>query len=695
MDWSSGLLVLFWLSLSRIPEIYGYKIGVGIADITGPPAEVAFMGYANPEQKGGGLHLRQFSRAFIIEDGSSRMVFVSADCGMMGTFLRKEVLRRLQSKLGNLYTIDNVMLSGTHTHSTPGGFLMDLLFDLNSWGFVPETFEAYASGITRSILRAHGRMVQGDVQYSRGEIQMANINRSPTSYLRNPPEERARYASDVDKTFSQLKFFRKDGLPLGVITWFAVHPTSMNNTNKLVSSDNVGLASIMFEQRVNKEFTNLIGKGPFVAAFASSNLGDVSPNIAGPRCVLSGGPCDAYTSSCPDKKDKCIAFGPGRDMFESTHIIATRIMESAWDTWKSKGQLLNGKVSVVHQYVDMPSRNVPYRNPKTGEVSMVRGCSPAMGYSFAAGTTDGPGAFSFKQGTTTTNPLWNALTDLLAEPTPELIACHAPKPILLATGLMNFPVQWQPAIVSTQLGQIGPIKIACVPGEFTTMSGRRLRKMLAEATAVSPEQVIVAGLCNTYSDYITTPEEYQAQRYEAASTIYGPYTLPIYINQYKALAGHLKYGTKPDPGPDPPESFSDLVSLLPPVIWDMAGWGKQFGDVISQPREEARPGETVSAVFVSGHPRNNFQTEGTYLTVEKLGKDDKWDVVATDANWETRFIWTRGSKILGTSTAEVRWDIPLETKPGMYRIRHFGHFKNFLSSITPYEGTSMPFKVVR
>ena len=69
-----------------------------------------------------------------------------------------------------------------------------------------------------------------------------------------------RYLHDVDKSFSQLKFFRKDGFPLGVITWFAVHPTSMNNTNKLVSSDNVGLASIMFEQRVNKQFTTLIGK---------------------------------------------------------------------------------------------------------------------------------------------------------------------------------------------------------------------------------------------------------------------------------------------------------------------------------------------------------------------------------------------------------------------------------------------------
>lgn len=74
---------------------------------------------------------------------------------------------------------------------------------------------------------------------------------------------------------------------------------------------------------------------------------------------------------------------------------------------------------------------------------------------------------------------------------------------------MNFPLEWQPAIVSTQLAFIGPIIIACVPGEFTTMAGRRLRRVLQEAVGLaSEEQVIIAGLCNTYSDYITTPEEY-------------------------------------------------------------------------------------------------------------------------------------------------------------------------------------------
>lgn len=69
--------------------------------------------------------------------------------------------------------------------------------------------------------------------------------------------------------------------------------------------------------------------------------------------------------------------------------------------------------------------------------SKVHGCRPAMGYSFAAGTTDGPGEFDFKQGTQTGNRLWNKIRDFLAEPTQEDIRCQHPKPILLATGAVS------------------------------------------------------------------------------------------------------------------------------------------------------------------------------------------------------------------------------------------------------------------
>jgi len=39
------------------------------------------------------------------------------------------------------------MLSGSHTHSTPGGHMQHLLFDLSVLGFVRQTFAALMAGI--------------------------------------------------------------------------------------------------------------------------------------------------------------------------------------------------------------------------------------------------------------------------------------------------------------------------------------------------------------------------------------------------------------------------------------------------------------------------------------------------------------------------------------------------------------------
>ena len=43
--------------------------------------------------------------------------------------------------------------------------------------------------------------------------------------------------------------------------------------------------------------------------------------------------------------------------------------------------------------------------------------------------------------------------------------------------------------------------------------------------------------------------------------------------------------------------------------------GYGFGDVLQQPHD-ADPGDTVYAKFVSAHPRNNLETDNSYLFVE-------------------------------------------------------------------------------
>lgn len=171
-------------------------------------------------------------------------------------------------------------------------------------------------------------------------------------------------------------------------------------------------------------------KRKFVSAFCQSNCGDVSPNTLGAFCNDTGLPCDFNHSTCNGKNELCYGRGPGYvsfvshafslsvcvfllsifliglcvvcfarypDEFESTRIIGEKQFKMAVQLFNKATEKLEGKVGYQHAYVDFS--NLPVTVPKAGGGSeMVRTCPAAMGFGFAAGTTDGPGAFDFKQG---------------------------------------------------------------------------------------------------------------------------------------------------------------------------------------------------------------------------------------------------------------------------------------------------------
>ncbi|CAG8666358.1 3558_t:CDS:2, partial [Paraglomus occultum] len=266
-----------------------------------------------------------------------------------------------------------------------------------------------------------------------------------------------------------LKFTTTDGKVLGSVNWFAVHCTSMYNNNTYISDDNKGYAGYLMEKTFNGPDT-LPGTGS-VHAFAQSNMGDVSPNTLGAFCEDTGEPCDYQTSTCNGKNELCQGRGPGwlTSDFESTRLIGERQAQKAMELLDSATTPVIGSVDYRHQFINMPE----YSFKLNGE--NVTLCKAAMGYSFAAGTTDGPGAFDFKQGDNLTgNPFWDFVRGAIKKPSAELIECQKPKPVLLATGETTFPYAWGPAIADVQVLKIGNFVILAVPGEFTTMAGRRL-----------------------------------------------------------------------------------------------------------------------------------------------------------------------------------------------------------------------------
>lgn len=94
-----------------------------------------------------------------------------------------------------------------------------------------------------------------------------------------------------------------------------------------------------------------------------------------------------------------------------------------------------------------------------------------------------------------------------------------------------------------------------------------MRRFLKERALEHGEdvEVILAGLSNIYTSYITTPEEYMVQRYEGASTIYGPHTLTIYLEKYVQLLSALLEGHEVEAGPNPPNLDSAQINLNTPV----------------------------------------------------------------------------------------------------------------------------------
>jgi neutral ceramidase len=297
----------------------------------------------------------------------------------------------------------------------------------------------------------------------------------------------------------------------------------------------------------------------------------------------------------------------------------------------------------------------------------------------------------------------------IARPTEKAINaylyCHEPP------GDVEKPYDWDPEIVPLQILRLGNVFILSVPGELTTMAGRRLRKavssILEAGNIVAPGQkvhVTVAGLANNYASYITTYEEYQAQRYEAASTIFGPHTLDGYIQEFSRLARDMVAGTPSTVGPSPPDLQDEMIQLMPAPHCDRAPEGTKFGDVVAgfDVQSQYAVGHIASATFHAANPRHNQRPKGTYLTVERVLDGGRSVTVAYDGDWETKFRWLCGPEDpldLGfsrASNATIEWAIPSATPAGTYKLCYYGDHKIcHTSKVVPFSGCSSNFDVTK
>jgi neutral ceramidase len=437
------------------------------------------------------------------------------------------------------------------------------------------------------------------------------------------------------------------------VSWFAVHNTSMSNRNRLISGDNKGYAGVLFEREQGADYS----ERSFVAAFAQSNEGDVTPNVTPPD-------------------------GRGGDEVAATERSGRAQYEAARRLFAAASDAVGAPVDFRHTFVAFDRL----------ATAQGRTCPSAVGVSMLAGAEDGPGVG--EEGVSCavlerTHPLLALATGCFGGSS----GCQAEKPPAVRMGLMRPP--WSPEVLPLQVLRVGSLAIVGVPFEMTTMAGRRLRETVAARLGpAGVKTVVVAGLANAYAGYVATREEYAAQHYEGASTHFGPWTLAALLQQLDGLAAAMAAHAPVPAGPSPRDLGRQQVELVTGARVDALPDGARFGDVVTDARAAYAPGEVVSVRFQAADPGRDLRLQGSYLAVERRRGAD-WAVVARDRDWETTVRWEpMGPARDGGRAfrATVEWHVPPGTS-GTYRIRFEGTALPRGGRPAAFTGTSREFDV--
>jgi neutral ceramidase len=515
------------------------------------------LGWGDPKHIATRVALDIHARAVFFEDHEeNRMVFVSVEVCFISESLRRGVMACLHQdpELAGLNEKD-VVLTATHTHNAPGGYCHSILYNVPSKGYYPDVFEAYVMGIYQTIREAWRSRKPVVIAHGSGMIPLDEpvaFNRAMNAWNQNRDVEELSVSEShraVDRNMEVLSILDSLGSPIALVSWFAVHCTSMHRDYFAIHSDNKGMASLRVEEHFRKQGSEM------VAIFAQGASGDVSPNF---RKYLF----------------KREMRGADRDDERSCALNAAIQAEHALAICAQARPLRGAGISSILSYHDCTRVPVPPEWVE-GRENVTTGPA-ALGCPFLGGTAEGGGmspvalalftlvlrSVYWVRGRKIRNRVHGSkiicleLTDgkVFGDSNPQ----DLPIPSLFdpVIRVMRF---WSrirvfkgetmtPHVLPFQLFRIGHLAFIAAPGEFTTTAGRRVRKMLEPMLKpLEVEHCIFSGYANSYAGYVTTEEEYEVQGYEGACTHFGQYTLLGYMGIFRQLAHQWTGKQVPEP----------------------------------------------------------------------------------------------------------------------------------------------------
>ncbi len=636
-----------------------FQAGAARVDITPVPG-FPMGGHSVAGQIARGVWNRLDARAIYLEDAQGHsLALVACDLWSLPAGLADRVAELVAADpAGARLGRDQIVLAATHTHQSPGNFSSCALYnDFASVkrGFDRRLFEFLAHRIAGVILEAVKARQPAKVFFDEATVAGLERNRSFPAFVRNPEcDAILRQNADlplgprladypdlqtyraVDPRLDVLRVERAGNAKLiAVAAFVAVHNTAMSHETEFYTSDLFGVAARLAEEKLSAEAVTDPATAPVVAIFNGAE-GDISP---------------AW-----EKQDRADALRLGG-------LLNARILDLCAGGRRVDGPIAQRftnnaplpHVCVTNAYGAV-ARTAGY---PLGGAPQLGGAEDGRTEYFYTGYVEGmAGPDRGEQGTKL------AAADL------RYLGVRLPLPITR----MAMPPSAVPAVVPVGVYQIGGatnIVIATLPGEFTTVMGRRIANAVSNSLPIPPTRVLLAGLANEYVSYFTTPEEYDAQHYEGASTLYGREAGPAVGQHLSELATEFaRPATK-----ETERSFKYT-----------AGLKGHFGVRTLASDTPAMLEEALAAV-VEGQPSQRFEWPDTVpnlgcdvsrpvwprVRIERRMSDGGWEPLMLDGVAESSDGLDFVTMIVGVGQSNVRWRAVWMPPPG--RVDTAGNYR--------------------
>jgi hypothetical protein len=201
------------------------------------------------------------ARALVLDDGRTRLVWVTADLIAVDRAFVAAARHRLESAGVRAGTL---IVSASHTHSGPGAFLESRVMAIVAT-------DRYEEAV-------RGALLDAVVDAARRAEAAKTPALAAAIALPAPPLTASRLGQPLDPDVVVLKLASPSGVPVALLWNYAIHGTMLGARNRRYSGDVMGIASREIEHRLGVP-----------ALFVNGAVGDVSPRGHGHPAARADG----------------------------------------------------------------------------------------------------------------------------------------------------------------------------------------------------------------------------------------------------------------------------------------------------------------------------------------------------------------------------------------------------------------------